>query len=48
MRHHHYMKYLFVFLLFLPTCLMAQNKEENMPGHCLLYTSDAADDANWV
>lgn len=33
MRHHHYMKYLFVLLLFLPTCLMAQNKEEKMPGH---------------
>ena len=31
--HHHYMKYLFVLLLFLPTCLMAQNKEEKMPGH---------------
>lgn len=33
MRHHHYMKYLFVLLLFLPTSLMAQNKEEKMPGH---------------
>lgn len=33
MKHHHYMKYLFVLLLFLPTCLMAQNKEEKMPGH---------------
>lgn len=31
--NHHYMKYLFVLLLFLPTCLMAQNKEEKMPGH---------------
>ena len=28
MKHHHYMKYLFVLLLFLPTSLMAQNKEE--------------------
>lgn len=27
------MKYLFVLLLFLPTSLMAQNKEEKMPGH---------------
>ena len=33
MRHHHYMKYLFVLLLFLPTSLIAQNKEEKMPGH---------------
>ena len=33
MRHHHYIKYLFVLLLFLPTSLMAQNKEEKMPGH---------------
>ena len=33
MKHHHYMKYLFVLLLFLPTSLMAQNKEEKMPGH---------------
>lgn len=33
MKLHHYMKYLFVLLLFLPTCLMAQNKEEKMPGH---------------
>ena len=33
MKQHHYMKYLFVLLLFLPTCLMAQNKEEKMPGH---------------
>lgn len=28
MKHHHYMKYLFVLLLLLPTSLMAQNKEE--------------------
>ena len=33
MKHHHYMKYLFVLLLFLPTSLIAQNKEEKMPGH---------------
>ena len=33
MKHHHYMKYLFVLFLFLPTSLMAQNKEEKMPGH---------------
>lgn len=33
MKHHHYMKYQFVLLLFLPTSLMAQNKEEKMPGH---------------
>ena len=33
MKHHHYLKYLFVLLLFLPTSLMAQNKEEKMPGH---------------
>lgn len=31
------MKYLFVPLLFLPTCLMAQNKEEKMPGHITKY-----------
>ena len=30
---HHDMKYLLWLLLFLPTCLMAQNKEEKMPGH---------------
>lgn len=33
MKHHHYMKYLFMLLLFLSTSLMAQNKEEKMPGH---------------
>lgn len=33
MKHHHYMKYLFVLFLFLSTSLMAQNKEEKMPGH---------------
>ena len=33
MKQHHYMKYLFVLFLFLPTSLMAQNKEEKMPGH---------------
>ena len=32
-QHHHYMKYLFVLFLFLPTSLMAQNKVEKMPGH---------------
>lgn len=37
MKHHHYMKYLFVHLLFLPTSLMAQNKEEKMPGHITKY-----------
>ena len=31
MKHHHYLKYQLWLLLFLPTCLMAQNKEEKMP-----------------
>lgn len=31
------MKHLFVLLLFLPTSLMAQNKEEKMPGHITKY-----------
>ena len=33
MKQHHYLKYQLWLLLFLPTSLMAQNKEEKMPGH---------------
>lgn len=33
MKHHHYLIYQLWLLLFLPTSLMAQNKEEKMPGH---------------
>ena len=33
MKQHHYLKYQLWLLLFLPTCLMAQNKEEKMSGH---------------
>ena len=33
MKQHLYLKYQLWLLLFLPTSLMAQNKEEKMPGH---------------
>ncbi len=32
------MKSIFLYFLFLPTCLMAQNKEEKMPSHNTITT----------